>query len=74
VVGHQAIRPNLDAARASPLGHEFEIFRVIVRAKESLLTPVPPLRNVMRHPRHDNPRHPRHTPRSFIKSLTILKN
>lgn len=56
VVGHQAIRPNLDAPLAAPLAHQFQVGRVIVVAEERLLPPVATLGNVVRHARNNHSR------------------
>ena len=54
VVGHQAIRPDLHAALAAPLGRQLEIGVIIVLLEEGLLPAVPALRHVVRIARNNN--------------------
>ena len=60
VVGHQAVRPDLHAMTAAPLGHEPELCPVIVIAKERLLAAIAPLRDMMRITRNDDTCESRH--------------
>jgi len=60
VVGHQAVRPDLHAMTAAPLGHEPEVCPVIGIAKERLLAAIAPLRDMMRIPRNDDTCESRH--------------
>ena len=48
MVGHQAVRPDLDVMGAAPLRHQFEVGLVILLAKERWLAAVSPLRDVVR--------------------------
>ncbi len=48
VVGHQAVRSHLDAARCTPLGHQFDVGVIVAIAKERPLPAVPSLRDMMR--------------------------
>ena len=72
VIGHQAVRPNVDAALAAPLGHQIQVGRIIVVAKERLLPAVAPLRYVMRQAGHDQSRKPRHA--RILANLTQSVN
>ena len=56
VIGHEAIAPDLDALLAAPLGHQFDVGRVVVIAKEGLLSAVAALGYVMRQTGNDQSR------------------
>jgi hypothetical protein len=62
VIGHEAIRPDLDAASVAPLGDERHVEEVVVVAEEGLLSAVSTLRDVMRKIRDDGARETRHAP------------
>ena len=46
VIGHQAVRPDLDLVSAAPLCHQFQVALVIFITKERLLSAVSPLSDV----------------------------
>jgi len=54
VIGHQAVRPDLDLVGGAPLRHELQVGLVIFIAKERLLPAVSPLGNVVRQARCDD--------------------
>jgi hypothetical protein len=54
VIGHQAIRPNPNPTLRGPLGHRFQVGRVVFLAEERLLPPIAALRNVVRQTRITN--------------------
>jgi hypothetical protein len=56
MIGHQAIRQDLDLEGVAPLCHELEIALVIFVTKERLLPAVSTLSDVMGTARYDNPR------------------
>jgi hypothetical protein len=47
VIGHQTICPDLDLVGAAPLGHQLEVTLVIFVTKESPLSTVSPLDDVV---------------------------
>jgi hypothetical protein len=53
VIGHQAIAPNLDAPFAAPVGHQFDIRRIVSIVEKSLLAAVATLRDMVRQTRDD---------------------
>ena len=54
MIGHQAVRPDLDLVGAAPLPHELQVDPVIFIAKERLLPAVSPLGDVVRQARCDH--------------------
>ena len=48
MVGHQAVRQDLDVVNAAPVPHQFQVALVIFIAKEHLLPAISPLCDVMR--------------------------
>ena len=54
MVGHQAVRPDLNLLGTAPLRHQFAGSLVVLVAKERLLPTVPALGDVMRKTRYDN--------------------
>ena len=56
VVWHEAIGPDFDPLLPAPLGHQIQVGRIVVVAKERRLSAVAALRYVMRHPRNNQPR------------------
>ena len=54
MVGHAAVGPNRDAVFSAPVGHQFEVSRIIFRAKKRLLSAISPLGYVVRHAWNDN--------------------
>ena len=54
MIGHQAVRPDLDLVSAAPLPHQFQVALVIVVTKERLLPAVSPLGDVMGQARDDD--------------------
>jgi hypothetical protein len=55
MVGHQAVTPDIDALFPAPLGHEFQISRVISFVEERLLATISPLGDMVRHPGNYKP-------------------
>ena len=53
VIGHQAVRPNLHALFAAPVGHQFAVSRVVPMVEERPLSAVPALGYVVGQPRND---------------------
>jgi hypothetical protein len=47
VIGHQAIAPNRNPFLAAPIGHQFQIGRIVAIVEERRLSAVPSLRDVM---------------------------
>jgi hypothetical protein len=47
VIGHQAVRPDLNPLIAAPLAHQLDVRLVILIAEEGLLPTVSPLRDVV---------------------------
>src|SRR5882762_5196635 len=68
VIGHEAIRPDLDAASVAPLGHQRRVQEVVVVAEEGLLSAVSALRDVMRKIRDNGARETRHPPGIIVGS------
>ena len=60
VIGHEAIRPNLNFMSPAGIGDQGDIFPIIVVAEKSLHTAVPPLRNMVGYARHNDPCYPCH--------------
>jgi len=56
VVGHQAVAPDLDRCLAAPLGHQFNVCRVVAIVEECLPATVASLSNVVRQTRNNPPR------------------
>ena len=56
VIGHQTICPDLDFLGAAPLGHQLEVTLVIFVTKESPLSTVSPLGDVVWYTRYNNSR------------------
>ena len=53
VIGHKAIRPNLDPTFLAPVGHQFHISRIVFIAKKRLLPTISTLGHMMRQTRND---------------------
>ena len=53
MIGHEAVGPNLDPAFPAPVGHQFQISRIIFIAKERLLPTISALGYVIRQTRND---------------------
>src|ERR1700704_2861878 len=68
VIGHEAIRPDLDAVPVAPLGDERHVEEVVVVAEEGLLSAVSTLRDVMRKIRDNGARETRHAPGIMVGS------
>src|SRR5882672_10635693 len=68
VIGHEAIRPDLDAASVAPFGHQRHVQEVIVVAEEGLLSAISALRDVMRKIRDNGARETRHPPGIIVGS------
>ncbi|MEN6405922.1 MAG: hypothetical protein ABFC77_05565 [Thermoguttaceae bacterium] len=71
VVWHQAIRPNLYSLFAAPLGHQFQVGRIVAIVEKRLLSAIAALRNVMRQTRDDQPCqscHPKKTIGNYLSS------
>lgn len=47
VIGHQAVRPNLDPAFSAPVGHQLHVRRVVRVVEERLLPTISTLGYVM---------------------------
>jgi hypothetical protein len=54
MIGHEAVRPDLDLVSAAPLSHQFQVTLVIFATIERLLSAVSPLSDVMGQTRSDN--------------------
>jgi len=54
MIGHEAVRQDLDLEDAAPFSHEFKVALVICVTKERLLSPVSALSDVMGKARCDN--------------------
>ena len=54
MIGHQAVRKDLDLVSAAALPRQFHVSLIIVVAKERLLPTVSPLCDVVRRARCDN--------------------
>ena len=52
VIGHQAIAPNLDPFLTAPLGHQFDVGRVVLVVEKGLLSTVATLGDVVRQSRN----------------------
>jgi hypothetical protein len=55
MVGHQAVRPDLDPAAGTPLGHQMQIFMIIGFTKEGLHPSVSALCNMVGYAWSNNP-------------------
>jgi hypothetical protein len=53
MIGHEAVRPDLDPPFSAPLAHQFKIRRIIFGVKKRLLPAISPLCYVMRQTRND---------------------
>ena len=62
VIGHQAVRPDLDRGRAATLIQQTAVDHMIARLEEDRLTPVATLRHVVRDSGHDDAANARHRP------------
>ena len=60
MIGHQAAGPHRNASLQRLLGEQIEVDFVVAILEEDGLTPVAPLRDVMRKTRNRNPRQTRH--------------
>jgi hypothetical protein len=60
VIGHETIRPNINFVMPARIGHQGDIFSIIIVAEKSLHAAVSPLREMMRYARYDDPRYPCH--------------
>jgi hypothetical protein len=60
MVGHQAIAPNRHSVFAAPIGHQFQVGRIVSVVEKCLLSPIASLRYMMGHTRNDQSRQPRH--------------
>jgi hypothetical protein len=60
MVGHQAVRPDLNVVDAARLRHQFQVRLIILIAKERWLAAISPLGEVVRQARYDNPCQSRH--------------
>ena len=60
MIGHETIRPNINFITPAGIGHQGNIFSIIIVAEKSLHAAVSPLREMMRYARYDNPRYPCH--------------
>ena len=60
VIGHQAVRPDAHPSLPAPLGHQLQVSRVIILAKERLLPPISSLGYVVRQTRNDQSRQSSH--------------
>jgi len=60
MVGHQAVRPDLDFLLPAPCGHHSQIRLVVGCAEEDRLAPVPTLDDMVGHLRRNHSRYSRH--------------
>ena len=60
VIGHETIGPNINFITPAGIGHQGDIFSIIIVAEKSLHAAVSPLREMMRYARYDDPRYPCH--------------
>jgi len=60
VIGHKAIRPNIYFITPAGLGHQGNIFSIIIVTEKSLHAAVPALREMMGYTRYDDPCYPCH--------------
>ena len=72
VVGHQAVTPDLDRCLAAPLGHQFNVCRVVAIVEECLPATVASLRNVVRQTRNNPPRQSCHA--RTLQTVTHFAN
>jgi len=56
MIGHQAVGPDLNAGSRRRIGQEIEIERIVSVLEEGLLTPIAPLRHMVRDARKDDAR------------------
>jgi len=54
MVRHEAIAPNIDSFFPTPLGHQFQVRRVLSIMEERLPPTLPPLGHMAWHPRNDH--------------------
>ena len=69
MIGHKTIRPNLDPSFPTPVGHQFDISRIVFIAKKRLLPTIPALGYVMWQARNDQSCQSSH---SHAENLTKL--
>jgi len=60
VIGHETIRPNINFTTPAGIGHQGDIFSIIIVAEKGLHTAISPLCEMMRYTRYDDPRYPCH--------------
>ena len=60
VIGHETIHPIINFITPARIGHQGDIFSIIIVAEKSLHAAVSPLREMMRYARYDDPRYPCH--------------
>ena len=60
VIGHETIRPNINFITPARIGHQGNIFSIIIVAEKSLHAAVSPLREMMRYARYDDSCYPCH--------------
>jgi hypothetical protein len=60
VIGHETIGPDIDSITPAGIGHQGNVFAVIIVAEKSLHAAISPLREMMRYARYDDPRYPCH--------------
>jgi hypothetical protein len=71
MIGHQAVRPDLDLVSAAPLSHQFQVALVIFVTKERLLSAVSALGDVMGQTSCDNTYQSSHDRRLSSEPLWI---
>jgi hypothetical protein len=72
VVGHQALRPDLDVPLAAPLGHQFQIRLIVVVVEKRLLPTISTLGHMVRQTRHNQSGQSGHA--SNVEHLTQFVN
>jgi hypothetical protein len=60
VIGHETIRPNINFIAPARIGHQGNIFSIVIVVEKRLHAAVSPLREVMRYARYDDPCYPCH--------------
>jgi hypothetical protein len=73
VVRHQTICPNLDGIFMAPLGHQPNIFTIVIFAEKILLPPVTLLSKMVRNSRSNDSSKAPHGPTAF-SPVRPLKN
>ena len=71
MVWHQAIAPNRHPLFAAPLGHQFQVGRVVSVVEERLLSAVAPLGNVVGHAGYDQSRQSCHAQNITDSSIRV---